>query len=157
MNMNKLEIKAFILRLHTVFMIVLVSLAVLMLFGMFIGSRPRILVTSSMEPDIPKNSLVLIDTSRKWTELEEGNAIVFRANKTEVLHRVREIRENELIVTPDKGTGSAIVNKSMYVGKEIIAFPLIGGWLREILMHEVWTVIGLAMLLIFIGCLPYKK
>lgn len=109
-----------------------------------------------MEPDIRKGSLVLADTAARFDDLEEEDVISFRGNNTEALHRVSKITEDELVITPDKGAGSAVVNKSMYVGKEVIAFPIIGGWLRGILEHGVWAVVVLAGTLVVIGCLPWK-
>mgnify|MGYP002622989692 CR=1 FL=1 len=145
--------KEFVLRLYTVFMIVLIMLAVIIVIGFCFGFRARILVTSSMEPNILKNSLVILNTSAPWDDLEEGNVIAFRANKTEVLHRITEVINKELIVTPDKGKGQATVSKSMYVGKEVMAFPVVGGWIRNVLEHWIWGVCLFAVGFVILGCL----
>ena len=155
--MNKSNIKLVLLRLHTVFMIVLIALAVLMAVGLAAGIRPRILITSSMEPSILKNSLVLVDISAPFESVSEGQVIAFRAGSTEVLHRVSEVNDDgSLIAVPDKGIGEAIVHKADYVGREVITFPFIGGWLRGMLNH-IWIVITIAAVLILAGCLPYEK
>ena len=150
--------KQITMRLHIVLMIVLITLAVVAIIALALGVRPRILVTSSMEPSIYKNSLVLINTNAKYEELEEGEVIVFRAGNTEVMHRITGISEDgKLVVTPDKGQGLTLVEKATYVGKEVIAFPIIGGWLRSILEHGKAVVIGLGLVLVVLGCLPYGK
>lgn len=107
------EVKKVGIRLYTVLMVVLSALAVIIFIGAAMGIRPRILVTSSMEPSIMKNSLVLVDTSIPYDTLEEGQVIAFRANNTEVLHKIIGVSDEGLIVTPDKRTGEAIVNKSL--------------------------------------------
>ena len=136
--------KQITIRFHTVLMIVLITLAIASSVALILGIRPRILVTSSMEPFIYKNSLVLINTSAKYEGLEEGEVIVFRAGNTELMHRITGIsEEGKYVVTPDKGQGYTLVEKATYVGKELIAFPVIGGWLRGILEHGKAVVIGL--------------
>lgn len=107
--------KQVLLRLYTVLMIVLSTLAIMIGVCAGMGIRPRILVTSSMEPEIRKNSLVLVDTSARFEDLEEGQVITFHANNTEVLHRVTGKNEDGLIVTPDKEIGEAVVNKNLCV------------------------------------------
>ena len=155
--MNKSDVKLVILRLHTVLMILLIALAAVMIAGIATGLRPRILVTASMEPRILKNSLVLVNTAAPYEQLSEGQVIAFRAGKTEVLHRITEIAEDgSLIVEPDNGSGEAIVEKVDYVGKEILAIPFIGGWLKLMLRH-MWIVIVVAVMLVIVGCLPYGK
>ena len=155
--MNKNALKQVLLRFHTVLMVVVTALAVIMIAAIATGVRPRILITSSMEPGILKNSLVLVNTSTPYESLSEGQVITFRAGDTEVLHRVSEVAEDgSLIAVPDNGTGEATVNKVDYVGKEIIAFPFIGGWLRGILGHA-GVVVVLAVVLVVVGCLPYGK
>ncbi len=104
-----------------------------------------------------KNSLVLLDTNARFEELEEGQMIAFRANNAEVLHRITDRSETGLIVTLDKGTGETVINKSLYVGKEVISFPFVGRWLRWVLDGRMWTVVVVAVGLIVIGCLPWGK
>ena len=155
--MNKNDVKLVMLRLYTVLMILLIVLAVVMIAGIATGLRPRILVTASMEPGILKNSFVLVNTAVPYEQLSEGQVIAFRAGQTEVLHRITDIAENgSLTVEPDNGSGEAIVEKVDYVGKEIIAIPFIGGWLKVMLRH-MWIVIVAAVMLVVVGCLPYEK
>ena len=156
-TMNKSDVKLVMLRLHTVLMILLIALATVMIAGIAIGLRPRILVTASMEPGILKNSLVLVNTAVPYEQLSEGQVIAFRAGQTEVLHRITEIAEDgSLTVEPDNGSGEAIVDKVDYVGKEILAIPFIGGWFKVMLRH-MWIVIVVAVMLVIAGCLPYGK
>lgn len=155
--MKSNSVKQVILRLYTVLMIAFIFLAVAALIAIGMGIRPRILITSSMEPSILKNSLVLVDTSAPYESLSEGQVIAFRTGRTEVLHRISEITEGgSLIVVPDNGAGEALVGKASYVGAEIVAFPFIGGWLRSVLRH-IWVVVVVAVGLMIVGCFPWRE
>ena len=57
-----------------------------------------------------------------------------------------------LILRPDNGNGESFVTKEMYVGKEIIAFPYIGGIIKPVLQHGKKMVIIVAMAMIVVGC-----
>ena len=137
--------------LYTVLMCVLIGLAIISSIGLARGIRPRILVTSSMQPSVYKGSLVLLNTDTPWEELVEGNVIAFRSAKTEVMHRVTAVTDEGLILRPDNGKGESLVTKDMYVGKEIIAFPYIGGMIKPVLQHGKKLVIIVAIVMILVG------
>ena len=138
--------------LYTVLMCVLIGLAIISSIGLARGIRPRILVTSSMQPAVYKGSLVLLNIDTPWEELVEGNIIAFRTGETEVMHRVTAVTEETLILRPDNGKGESLVTKDMYVGKEIIAFPYIGGMIKPVLQHGKKLVIIVAIVMILVGC-----
>ena len=143
--------------LYTVLMCVLIGLAIISSIGLARGIRPRILVTSSMQPAVYKGSLVLLNIDTPWEELVEGNIIAFRTGETEVMHRVTAVTEETLILRPDNGKGESLVTKDMYVGKEIIAFPFVGEIIKPILQRGKGGVILLAVGMILIGCYSGKK
>ncbi len=138
--------------LYTVLMCVLIVLAVISSVGLARGIRPRILVTSSMQPSVYKGSLVLLNIDTPWDALEVGNIIAFRSGRTEVMHRVTAVTEEGLILRPDNGKGESLVTKDMYVGKEVIAFPYIGGLIKPVLQHGKAWVIIVAIAMILVGC-----
>ena len=147
------KVKIVLHRLYNVLMVLLIIIAVIAAIGIMAGIRPRIIITSSMEPEILKGSLVLLNTSTKFESLEEGDVVAFRSGNTEVMHRITDISEDEVTVTADKGTGKATVSKSTYIGKFVISFPLIGGALRNILERGIWIVVLVAVAFIVIGCI----
>lgn len=146
------EMREMLKNLYTVLMCILIGLAVLSSIGLARGIRPRILVTSSMQPSVYKGSLVLLNVNSTWSSLEEGNVIAFRTGETEVMHRVTGVTDEGLILRPDSGNGESLVTKEMYVGKEIIAFPYIGGVINPVLQHGKKMVIIMAIVMIVIGC-----
>ncbi len=138
--------------LYMVLLYVLIILAVVSSVGLVNGIRARILITSSMQLSVYKGSLVLINISVPWDSLEEGNIIVFRSVKTEVMHRVVAVTDDGLIIKPDNGNGESCVTKDMYLGREVIAFPYIGGMLKPVLQRGKVLVIIIAMAMIITGC-----
>ena len=83
--------------------------------------------------------------------------IAFRCDSTEVMHRVSEITDKGLILKPDNGEGESLVTKDMYVGKEIIAFPFIGTFLKIVLQQGRGIVLLAAVALIVVGCWSRKE
>ena len=138
-------------------MYTLITLALMAMIGLFAGIRFRILVTDSMHPSIYKGSLVLLNIDTPWEEIEEGNIIVFRSGATEVMHRVKSITNDGMILKPDNGEGENFVTKDMYVGKEIIAFPYIGGIIKPVLQEGKSKILLAAVILIIIGSHFRKK
>ena len=146
-----IRLKETLRNLYVVLMYTLIVLALIAMIGLFAGIRIRILVTDSMHPSVYKGSLVLLNIDTPWEEIEEGNIIAFRSGATEVMHRVKSIIDDGMILKPDNGEGENFVTKDMYVGKEIIAFPYIGGMLKPILQEGKSKILLAALILIIIG------
>ena len=144
--------KETIKNVYSVLMAMLTVLAVVAVLGLCLGIRLKILTTDSMFPSIYKGSLVLVNVNAEWEKLHAGDVIVFRSSATEVMHRVTEITDTGLILKPDNGQGESLVSKDMYAGKEIIAFPFIGGMIKPVLQHGKKLVIIVAIVMILVGC-----
>lgn len=146
------DMKEMLKNLYTVLMCVLIVLVAIATIGLKNGIQTRILVTSSMQSAVNKGSLVLLNIKTPWEELEEGDIIAFRSSKTEVMHRVTAVTDEGLILRPDNGNGESFVTRDMYVGKEIIAFPYIGGMIKPVILNGNKFVIGAAIAMILVGC-----
>lgn len=144
--------KETIKNLYSVLMRIIILLMVISGIGISRGIRSRILITESMQPSVYKGSLVLLNINEHWDALEEGDIVAFRSGQTEIMHRVREVTDEGLILRPDNGNGESLVTKDMYVGKEVIAFPYIGGMIRPVLEDGKKYVIGVAIAMIVGGC-----
>ena len=105
------DMKEMLKSLYTLLMCILIGFAVISSIGLARGIRPRILVTSSMQPSVYKGSLVLLNTYTPWEELVEGNVIAFRSAKTEVMHRIADVTDEGMILRPDNGNGESLVTK----------------------------------------------
>ena len=143
--------------LYTVLMCILTGLAVLSFIGMTKGIRTRILITSSMQPAVYEGSLVLLNIETPWEGLEEGDIVAFRSGKTKIMHRVSKVAGNGLILKPDNGNGESFITKDMYVGKEVIAFPYIGGMIRPVLLHGNRVVVIVAIAMVIVGCWGMRR
>ena len=145
--------KETLINIYSVFMALITTLAVTAILALIIGIRPKILTTDSMYPSIYRGSLVLVNVSFAWDSIEEGDVIAFRSGSTEVMHRVTQKTVDHLVLKPDNGQGENLVTRDMYAGKEIIAFPYIGGMIKLVLQRGKGIVILLAVIMIVIGCM----
>ncbi|MCR5778204.1 MAG: hypothetical protein K6G84_12455 [Lachnospiraceae bacterium] len=73
------------------------------------------------------------------------------ADRREIIGPI-PVTDEGLILRPDNGNGESLVTKDMYVGKEIIAFPYMGGIIKPVLQHGKKMVIIVAIAMIVIGC-----
>ena len=148
----KKSLKATLKNMYMVLSGILSVLAVIALITMIMGIRPKILTTDSMYPSIYRGSLVLVDVNAAWESIKAGDVIAFRSGSTEVMHRVAEMTDAGLIVRPDNGQGESLVTGDMYAGKEIIAFPFVGGMIKPVLQHRKALVMIATMIMIITGC-----
>ena len=48
-----------------------------------------------------------------------------------------------------------VITLSTYLGRQVLAVPSVGGWLRSVLNYK-WIVVTIAVALIVVGCVPGK-
>lgn len=154
--MNKMLIKSTLSNLYTVLCVVLITIGIVSLISVIIGIRPFVMISESMHPEVPKNSLVLLDTSSKMDDVAVGDNVAYLLGKVEAMHKVTERTDEELTVKSLADDGVSTVTASTYMGKEILSIPAVGGWIRKALDYK-WIVIIAAAGLIIIGCIPKGK
>jgi signal peptidase len=115
-----------------------------------LGLRAYVVISGSMEPEIPTGSLVLVNT--KFQELSEGTVISYRLNENIVTHRVDTVledgyrtrgdaneRADEQIVKPDQVVG--IVQMSVpCLGYLIVWLQSVKGRILVWIMLEVYLI-----------------
>lgn len=80
--------------------------------------------TGSMEPSVPRGSLVLAVPDG---EVSVGDLVVYRLDRYILLHRVVEVGPDGITVTADASPDySEIVARERIVGRVILAVPLLG-------------------------------
>ena len=151
--MNKMLIKTTLSNIFTVLCCVVIVLGIVSLIAVIIGIRPFVMISESMHPEVPKNSLVLLDTSSKMDDVAVGDNVAYLLGKVEAMHKVTERKDEELTVKSLADDGESAVTASTYVGKEVLLIPQVGGWIRKALDYK-WIVILAAAGLIIIGCIP---
>lgn len=148
-------IKTTLSNIITVLCCVVIFVGVVSLIAVIMGIRPFVMISESMHPEVPKNSLVLPDTSSKMDDAAVGDNVAYLLGKVEAMHKVSRIEPEELVVKSLADDGESTVTASTYVGKEVLSIPQVGGWIRNTLDYK-WIVIGIAGVLIVAGCIPRK-
>ncbi|MBQ7602738.1 MAG: S24/S26 family peptidase [Clostridia bacterium] len=127
-----------VLNIIIVAIVLLVSVAVSV--SMLFGFRPDVVVTDSMEPNIPVNSLVLVSPV-EWEDIEVGDHISYYRNEQgtiiNYIHRVSAKGSDYLIMVGENPNTTAlrhIISKDSIQGKELVVIPYIGGifvWVKQ--------------------------
>ena len=71
-------------------------IGLLSLSAVMIGIRPFVIISESMSPEIPKNSLVLINTRYDIEDLKAGQNIAYILGKVEAIHKVTAIKNSSV-------------------------------------------------------------
>ena len=154
--MNKMLLKSTLSNLFTVLCVVLITIGIVSLIAVIVGIRPFVMISESMHPEVPKNSLVLLNTSSKMDDVAVGDNVAYILGSVEAMHKVTERTDEELTVKSLSDDGESTVTASTYMGKEVMSIPQVGGWIRKALDYK-WAIVAVAAVLIIIGCIPRKK
>lgn len=107
----------------------LLLLAVLITAGLLLwGIKPAIVLSGSMEPEIPTGSLCWINTKADIDQIQEGDILAFTSGTMSVTHRVIAVTEEGFQTkgdandTPDLG----LVPKQNVTGKTVFWIPYAG-------------------------------
>lgn len=153
---NMMRVRSTLANIYTVFCIVLIAIGIISLIAVLVGIRPFVMISESMHPEVPKGSLVLLDTRSKMDDVAVGDNVAYLLGKVEAMHKVMEKTDTELTVQSLADEGTSVVTPSTYLGKEVLSIPQVGGWIRKALDYK-WIVIVMAGVLIIAGCIPRKK
>ena len=136
-----------ILRITAIVMAVLAIVGVgLVLFGF----RPFILESTSMEPLYQKGSLVWAYTRIKPDDLEIGDVVVYRANKSMiVLHRV--VGDGLLQGDANDEAQQVTLTPANLIGREAFTMPHLGSLNSKVLAIPI-VVYVVVIILFILGC-----
>ena len=154
--MNKELIKSTLSNIYTVLCITIVIMGLISVAGVMMGLRPFVMISESMHPEVPRNALVLLDTSAPLSDVKTGDNVGYVLGKVEAMHKTVSVGSDELVVKSLADDGTSVVTPSTYIGKEVLSIPQVGGWIRKALDYK-WIVIGIAGLLVVAGCIPRGK
>ncbi|WP_022772868.1 hypothetical protein [Butyrivibrio sp. AE2015] len=158
-KMNK--VRCTLSNIYTVLCCVVVVLGVVSLIAVIMGIRPFVMISESMYPEVPKNSLVLLDTRANMTDVAVGDNVAYVLGKVEAMHKTTRVSSDEngnvdeIVVRSLADEGTSVVTADTYLGKEVLSIPAVGGWIRGVLDYK-WIVIGIACVFIIVGCIPRK-
>ena len=91
-------IKSTLSNLYTVLCVVLITIGIVSLIAVIVGIRPFVMISESMHPEVPKNSLVLLNTSSKMDDVAVGDNVAYILGSVEAMHKVSRIEPDELVV-----------------------------------------------------------
>ena len=107
-------------------LIILVSVCITVLF--LAGIKPYVVLTGSMEPAIPVNSVCFVNEHTPLSDIAVGDVISFHMGELLVTHRVTEISDGAYTTKGDANSinDASPVTKQNYIGKTICIVPGIG-------------------------------
>jgi signal peptidase len=125
----------------------------------FLGFKPFIVISDSMEPTYPKYTLVVIKTT-DVENVKEGEGIAFRSGMVSgamVFHRAMEITPFGIITKGDANdsTDSEIVNEINFVGREFFHISLAGEIYKHPFLYSLFGIIIIILAAILL--LVYKR
>ena len=140
-------------------LIIVTAMTVTVLFLAHI--RPYVVVTGSMEPAIPVQSVCFVNENFPLEKIAVGEVISFQLGEnTLVTHRVVSIKDGEYTTRGDANSmeDASPVTAANYIGKTVLVIPKVGFILSY--LHTTGgkiTAISLIVLLILLTFLPAKK
>ena len=149
----------FLNALNIIIVTFVLMISVVISVGMIIGLKPDVVVTNSMEPNIPVNSLVIV-MPVEWDTIEVGDHISYYRNENgniiNYIHRVEAKGTDYLIMkgeNPNIAAFSHTVSKDAVQGKELFVMPGVGGifvWVKAnaILTFMILFTVVIGLLLI---------
>ena len=104
------------------------GITILLILLSFLGIKPYITVSGSMEPNIKTGSVCFVNHNVEYNNIDTDDVIAFKAGGTLVTHRVVDITEKGMITKGDNNEDrdSSITTKSNFVGKTLFSIPVIG-------------------------------
>lgn len=113
--------------------------------GRLFGIRYYVVISDSMYPKIPKNSLVYVRTIDVNETIEYDDIIAINTGGTPLMHRVIDIN-GDVITTHGDNNEQGVnekINRNQVIGKVIFSIPLIG-----ILFRSIYPVAIICLLII---------
>ena len=155
-NISMMRVRSTLANIYTVLCVVLIALGIISLIAVMAGIRPFVMISESMHPEVPKNSLVLLDTRSNISDAAVGDNVAYLLGKVEAMHKTVSVGSDEIVVKSLADDGESVVTADTFLGKEVMSIPGVGGWIRSVLNYK-WIVIGIAAVLVIAGCIPRKK
>ena len=154
-------LKTTIRNIYTVLCALVIATVVMLAVAVIAGYQPKVLVSESMEPEVIRDSLVFVDTHTELSDVAVGDNVVFRLEGIEILHKVKAVHTDDGVVESVivSGIGSddeTVVDSSTFIGRQGATFPRLGKYFYWVEKDGMWAGISVAVVLILIGCVPWK-
>ena len=86
-----MRVRSILANIYTVLCVVLIAIGIVSLIAVMAGIRPFVMISESMHPEVPKGSLVFLDTRANMTDVAVGDNVAYVLGKVEAMHKVTAI------------------------------------------------------------------
>lgn len=117
--------------LLNIWLVVLIIAAVILLAGFPFSVKPYVVLSGSMEPEYPVGSLVYVDESVPFSDIQQNDVISFQlTDDTICTHRAVEVDQEASSITTKGDANENIdggsVTPDTYIGRAVFMLPLAG-------------------------------
>ena len=133
-------------------MAIIIIVGILFIVLFFIGIKPFVVLTGSMEPVVPTGSLSFINNNIKFEDIKPNDIIAFTMPGGEnVTHRAISIGEDGIQTKGDANAvaDGIIVTKQNYLGKNVFSIPKVGYIVAKVQTKRGRIILG-TMIIMFI-------
>lgn len=132
------------------------------------GYRPLLVLTGSMHPTMPVNSIVLVKKmdDKMFSNLKVGDIVTFVASNKTITHRVNQITADGEIITKGDNNNSPdnfVLQRENIRAKEILIWKFPAKFIAEIgtsvgiIKYVVLPIIAIALIAVLIALLKVVK
>lgn len=118
-----------------VFLLIMPTAAAMLIILKMAGIIPYVVMSGSMEPEIPVGSLCFVNTNVSYESIVKGDIIAFTADgEFCITHRVTDVGTDGFVTKGDGNSKEDLwkVRQKNYKGKTVVWIPYIGYILRII-------------------------
>lgn len=114
----------------TTILLIMITISILYIKGI----KPTIMVTGSMNPEIPIGNLCFVDTNYDYEKIQINDIIIYKVPKQKVMHRVVSKNENGYKTKGDANqkVDKAVITRELYLGKYLFSIPKIGLFFQKV-------------------------
>lgn len=110
--------------------IILLVMAAIIMLGLVSGIRPCVVISGSMEPNLPIWSLCFVDTRASYDSIQIGDIVVYnrRSDDMRIIHRVIAIEPDGMVTKGDANPvsdGPSVERDNLY-GKSLFHISYLG-------------------------------
>lgn len=113
------------------------ALAILVFISTFFGIDKYVVISGSMEPNIPTGSVAVVNQNILFDDVKNGDVIVFRYNDMNIIHRVVDETvidgEKHLKTKGDanRSDDGYLTTANNYCGKALFHIPKVFGFMID--------------------------
>ncbi|MDK2802065.1 MAG: signal peptidase I [Oscillospiraceae bacterium] len=117
----------------------------------------NVVITGSMEPDMPVGSAIFVKKNIATNLLEDGDIILFNYKNNNIIHRIVDIyTKDDSLYFKTKGDNNEFIddfdtNQKDIIGKHLITIPIIGYILSSIRNNSIFLFLFFGF--VFIYCI----